>query len=177
MHVRLSLCLGFPVVDDDTQAVLGTLSGALLHPDTGKIEGFFIRRKRFMKTEDVFLSTMDIKRWGLRISVRNAEVLGPVDDRVRLQPILEDGRTILGQTILTDTGRRLGVCRDLQFDTAHFMAEWLFPKSLWKWGTALPISSVIEVTREAVIVRDPATPVTEVKEANPGILEKMPEAA
>lgn len=156
MHVRLSTSLHTPVFERDGDEVLGFLSGLLLQPDTGAIEGIYVEAPRFLARDQYFCPAMDIIHWGASIEVRGADSLAPPGEHIRLQTLFEDGRTILGQLIRTEGGRPLGHCKDLQFDTERMQVEWLFPKRLWRWGVALPLSDVVEVRREAVIVRDPA---------------------
>jgi uncharacterized protein YrrD len=176
MHVRFSTAIGLPVVDEEMVEQLGTIAGIFLHPDLGKVEGFFVRINGFFRHEMLFLSSLDILRWGLRVVVRDADVIAPLEERVRLQALAEEGRPVLSQKILTDTGRSLGRCADVQFDTRSFMAEWIWPRRLWRWGTPFPLSQIIEVRKDAIIVRDPALPVAE--KAGPApILERMPDAA
>lgn len=161
MHVRLSTCLGMALVVAETQERLGTLQSLLIHPDTGSIEGI-----RFpmggMSRREYCVSSLDIVHWGLRIDVRSADAAGPLEEYVRFQDILREGRTVLGQRILTDGGRNLGLCADVQFDTEHFQVEWLFPRRWFRWGRPIPIATILEVRPDAIVVRE-----TEVLEKEP----------
>jgi sporulation protein YlmC with PRC-barrel domain len=147
MHVRFSSCIGTPVLEEGGDTTLGLLSGILIHPDTGKIEGFLVG--------DLFCSSMDIVRWGTRVYLRDANVLAPPEDRIRLQSLLQDPRTVLGQKIRTEAGVKLGRCSDVQFNTDMMHIEWLFPRKFFRWGIALPVSDILEVTAAAIVVRDP----------------------
>jgi sporulation protein YlmC with PRC-barrel domain len=129
-----------------------------IHPDIGTVEGFFVRSSTFLGGEELFLASQDISHWGTRIRLRHADTLAPVEERVRLRTLLEEGRTVLGQRIITESGRVLGTCRDVQFETKSFRVEWLFSKRFFRWGTPLPITSVIEVRKDAIIVRDLTLP-------------------
>jgi len=130
-------------------SVIGLLSGILIHPDTGAIEGFFLHSRM-----SLFVSSLDISRWGTRVYVRNADVVAPIEDRIRLQPLLEDTRTVLGQKILSESGTRLGRCKDIQFNTDTMHIEWIFPRKLFRWGVALPVSEILEVRPDAIVVKD-----------------------
>lgn len=176
MHLRYTRALGTPVIDSESLQVLGTVSGILLHPDTGKVEGLFVTVPGFFSRTQLFLSSMDILRWASRIELAHGDVLAPVEDHVRLQPLLEEGRPMLGQPIRTDAGRAIGRCADVQFDTKALVIEWLFPRSLFRWGRPLPVSLILEVRREAIIIRDPDQPAAEKAEPVP-ILHQMPNAA
>lgn len=161
MHVRLSTCLGMALVVAETQERLGTLGSLLIHPDTGSIEGICFRVGGLSHREHC-VSSLDIVHWGLRIDVRSADAAGPLEEYVRFQDILREGRTVLGQRILTEGGRDLGWCRDVQFDTEHFQVEWLFPRTWFHWGMPLPIAVILEVRPDAIVVRE-----TEIPEKQP----------
>lgn len=158
MHVRFSACLGSPVYEHGGDELLGTFSGLLIHPDTGKIEGIYIEVRHFLHTTEFFCLGADIVHWGLSIQVRSAEALTHPEDLVRLRALFEDNRTILGQRMRTEGGQTIGMCRDIQFDTERLRIEWLFPRRFLRWGIALPVSEIIEVRPDAIVMRDAATP-------------------
>lgn len=140
-----------PVGEEHERRPLGALSGILLHPDTGAVEGFFVRMAHGGGTQ--FLPSADIAHWGTRVTVRSADVLCAIGEIVRLQRLAESGRTMLGQRMVTDDGVRLGRCRDVQFSTQLLRVQWLYPKRWLRWKTPVAITDVIEVRPEAVIVR------------------------
>jgi uncharacterized protein YrrD len=173
MHVRLSTCIGLPVISDSTEEPFGTIVSLLVHPDLGTVEGFFVRTAGFLTSETLFLSTLDIIHWGTHVRISDGDALSPLEERVRLQAFLEEGRTILGQKLLTESGAYLGVCKDVQFNTKTFVLEWLFPRKLFRWGIALPVSAIVEVKREAVILREQALG-TDIREKRP-VLQTLEE--
>jgi sporulation protein YlmC with PRC-barrel domain len=152
MHLRLSTAIGLPVVDS-SEEILGILSGVLINPDTGAIEGIFVRISSFLSSETLFAATTDIQHWGRRIRVRDADSLSPLEDMIRLQQILEERRPILGQIIKTEEGVVLGRCADIQFDTRFFRLEWMFPRRFFFWKTPVPAASIQQVRPDAIIVR------------------------
>lgn len=171
MHVRFSTTIGLPVVEESTEEEIAGISGILIHPDTAKIEGFFVRVPSFLRAEELFLSAADIAHWGTRVRVRHADALAPVDEHLRLMTLIQDGRTIMRQRIVTEGGKYLGVCRDIQFDTVSFYAEWLFPRTFLRWQRSIPVSSIVIVKPEAIIVRD-AVLIPEVA-SRPSVLETL----
>ncbi|TSC60802.1 MAG: hypothetical protein Greene041662_34 [Candidatus Peregrinibacteria bacterium Greene0416_62] len=175
MHVRLSTCLGAGVSDRSGEAI-GVLSGIVAHPDTGKVEGIFVGVPAgILATANPFCAAADIAHWGVTIQLSSRDALSPIEDRIRLAPLLVEGRTILGQTIRTENGRILGRCKDIQFDTEKMRIEWLFPKKFFRWGIALPASDIIEVRRDAVIVREGLKSETVAAEKQPVSYEAFPE--
>lgn len=135
--------------------ILGTISGILIVPDTGKIEGFYVNVSGILGWETMYCSAIDIVRWGTRVYINSRDSLAAPADRIRLQALLEDPRTVLGQRIRSEAGHILGRCKDVQFNTDSMHIEWIFPRKWWRWGVALPVSDIIEVRNEAIIVKNP----------------------
>lgn len=144
-----------PVMDDRSDDVLGTVTGVFVHPDIGKIEGFFVRTH----AGDEFLAANDIAHWGRAIVVRDVDTIARLDERVRLSALWNEGRTVLGQRIVTEAGVIVGMCADVQFETDTFRLEWLFPRKWLRWKRPIPAGSIIEVRPDAVCVRDAEVPV------------------
>lgn len=155
MHVRFSMCLGMPLVDDRNDELLATVSGVFLHPDLGKVEGLFVRTER----GEEFLATSDIAHWGRTIVVRDPDAVAPLEERVRLSALWDEGRPLLGQKMVTESGRVIGHCKDVQFETDTFRLEWLFPRRLFRWKHPIPAGAIIEVRADAVRIRDMEVPV------------------
>lgn len=169
------MILGTPVYEESSPEPLGTLSGIVIHPDTGAVEAFWVHIRNFLENRHLLLLPMDILHWGNRIFIRTADVLAEAEDVLRLQPLLDQQRPVLGQMIRTVSGKTLGRCGDVQFDSRHFRVEWLFPKKLFfRWGTPIPVTQIQEITKEAIIVKDQI--VTEKEEDMP-MIPQTPEAA
>lgn len=145
------------VIADHSGDSVGRVTGIFLHPDTGKVEGLFV----WAPAGEQFLGVLDIAHWGRSIVVRDEDVLAPLHDRVRLAALWDEGRTVLGQRILTESGRVLGRCADVQFETDTFRVEWLFPKRWWRWKRPIPVGLVLEVRPDAVVVREQELPVSD----------------
>src|SRR5687768_9929978 len=104
MHVRFSTCLSMPVTEEGTEEELGSLSELLINPDTGKIEGCFVSVPGFLRSQQLFITVMDIVRWSTRVYVRNSDALFPIEEHLRLLPLYMERRTLLKQPIRTETG-------------------------------------------------------------------------
>lgn len=162
MHVRLSSVLGTPVVDDQTQQFLGLLHDPVIQADSGKIEGFFVHTALPEFPPIVFLQTSDIIAWGTNVHILSKDRLSPPEELVRLQSSLHDPRTFLGQRIrIEGSGRILGTCADVQFDTRHCLVEWIFPRRFFVYRQPVLATDISEVTPDAIWVRDPLQSVRE----------------
>ena len=154
MHIRFSTCIGTNIFCDSLHEVVGQILDILINPDSGKVEGFFVVAPHVSFSSAPFLSSLDIARWGTQVHVRDADMVSPAEDRIRLRSLLEDDRRLIGQRIRTESGKRLGKCKDVQFNTDSMRCEWLFPRKWMRWGAPIPLSNVIEVRSNAIIVRD-----------------------
>lgn len=101
-----------------------------------------------------FLASSDITSWGSHIHVRDPDAVYPARERVRIAPMLDDPRRVLGQKIQTESGRHLGRCADVQFDTRSMRCTWMFPRRWFRWKTPLPFTSISEVREDAIVVSD-----------------------
>lgn len=153
MHTRFSTCRGIPVCEEGSDESLGQITKPLPNPETGKIEGFFVEVAGALGAETLFLASTDIARFATRVWISRSEMLSPPEDVVRLRRFLEHPRPIQGQPIRTEDGIRLGRCVDVQFDTQSFMMQWIFPKKFFRSGVPLPLSAILEVRKDAIIVR------------------------
>lgn len=141
------------IVEEPTGEIAGHLLKPLIEPDKGLVLGFFVA------PGNRFLSRMDIIHFGARLAIRDADALCDPRDIIRLQPILDDNRPVLGQRIRTETGDSPGTCADIQFDTDSMKLTWLFPKKWWRWRRAIPVTQVLEVRRDFILVKNPDGPV------------------
>lgn len=177
MRVRFSTVLGLPVRQEDSGEILGFVRGILLHPDTGTVEGFFVKVPNgILGSGSLFLSSMDVRRLTTTVVVRGPWVLSPPEEILRVEELLRDTRTVLGQKIRTVSGQFFGKCADVQFDTLHFKVECIFPKKFWRWGRPILVRDILEVKRDAIIVRDPERPIKEKAAAPAPVMPRMPEA-
>lgn len=159
MRVRFSSCRGQTVREDSTEEDLGILQDLLIDPDSGKIEGFFVRPAPHIPSRHTFLPAADILKWGRYIRVRSEDVLVPVEEIIRLEPLLTSKRTVMGQPMRTQGGTFLGTCRDVQFDTSLFHIEWFFPRRFFHYKPAISAANILEVRDDVILVQDQDLPI------------------
>ena len=166
MNVRFSTCIGTPIVCDSLDEVAGQVFDILIHPDTGAVEGFFVLSSHTPGMQ--FLASMDIVRWGTQVHIQHLDSIYPLEDRIRLQPLMEDKRNVLHQRMRTESGHTLGRCKDVQFNTKTMKCEWLFPRKWWKWCAPIPLTDVVEIQKKYIIIKDAlvAAPEQETEEAD-----------
>lgn len=154
MRVRFSTLVGMPVIEDMDRMEVGLIDRPLLNPDRSVLEGFFLI-KPFFAREHLFVTARDIVKLSHgRLHIRSIDALGPIEESIRLQPLLTEPRPIIGQRVVTEDGRVLGRCLDAQCETTNFFVEWIFVKRLWSPEQSLPTSAIVRITPEAIVVKD-----------------------
>jgi sporulation protein YlmC with PRC-barrel domain len=154
MHLLYSTAIGTDVISDAHQVVVGRVTDLLVDPDRGIVEGVYLGPQ--------FLQTIDITSWGHHVHVRGPGLIGPAGEVVRLQPLLEDHRRLIGAPIRTKGGTPLGRCCDFEFNAKTFAIDWILPKKfLFFVGHPIPRGDILEVTKRAIIVKDPARTIQE----------------
>ena len=155
MQTRFSTCRGMEVVEENNGKLVGLISNMLIDPDSGKILGFYIFvNSGFFFGGEKFVSSIDVLNIGTRFIIRDVDVICDPNDIIRLQPILKDSRSVLKQRIVSESGRYLGKCADVQFDTKSFIVQWLFPKKLYKWMVSIPVSAILEIKPKMILVKN-----------------------
>jgi len=152
MHVLRSTAIGTEIIDSIDHHIHGRVGDILIDSDRGKIIALLVDRVGF--SERHALMTQDVESWGNRVHVRDAEVMGEVSDFVRLVEHLKNRRPLVGQNIRTKSGQWMGRCADVQFRTDTFDLEWIFPRKFLRKSLPLPVSEILEVTTEAIIIKD-----------------------
>ncbi|MFH0770664.1 MAG: PRC-barrel domain-containing protein [Candidatus Peregrinibacteria bacterium] len=178
MHVRFSTCRSLPVVEECSDEIVARIAGIVLQGDSGRVEGFFVRVPTFIGSHVLFCASMDIRRFSTVVTIRDREVLSNIEDHLRIHALLDEKRPVLGQRIVTESGKRLGRCRDVQFDTETMQVSWIFPRRFFRFGIAIPVSAIVRVTQEAVIVLDrPRTEEEQSAAAFPVVIPGLQEGA
>jgi hypothetical protein len=150
---------GMPVLERGGRLLPLVVVQPLLHPDTGVVEGVSLRARRW-GSPLLAIRTDDLTRWtDEHLVVTRAEAISPVADFVRFQAWLTEGRTLVGQRVVTLGGRRLGRCRDVLFDDELLQLIAIVPRRWGIWQLPVRRHDVLEVRPQAIIVRDVELPV------------------
>ena len=149
MHLLRSTAIGTEVIDNTNHDVHGKVASLVIDPDRGKLIALLIISSA--SSDLLSLQTDDIVTWGNRIHIRDTDILGPVQEVVRLQEYLTSKRTVIGQRIKTKSGTYIGKCCDVQFRTDTFDVEWIFPRRFFRKGLALPTSDILEIKDSGII--------------------------
>jgi sporulation protein YlmC with PRC-barrel domain len=148
-----------PVVSLRAGTKIATATEMIINPNNLKIEGWHVA-DRFNKKNLIMVSSevRDIAPQG--IVVNDHEVLSPAEDLVRLKPILEIGFELIGKTVTTESGKRVGKVSDFAIETEALIVKKIYvARSLLKdfsgGNVSIDRTQIVEITDKRIIVEEP----------------------
>lgn len=157
--LRLSdTIINLPVMSLRTGGKVATATEPVINPNNLKIEGWycddlFSKQKLILLSQDV----RDFVPQG--IAVNDHADLAVPEELIRLREILELGFKIIGKSVTTNLGRRMGKVSDYALDTDTMKIQKLYVarpvyRSLTDGQLSIDRSQIIEITDRKVVVRD-----------------------
>ena len=119
--------IGASVLEFDSGEPLATVSGIIVNPDSGMVEAFWVK-SRSLNLKSAILKASDIVEFKKNLYVKSDKVFAQAEDVIRINEILEDGRSFLGSTIQNEAGDSYGNCVNLDFDTKTFALKQIHSK-------------------------------------------------
>lgn len=148
-----------PVVSLRAGTKIATAADMIINPNNLKVEGWHVT-DRFDKKELILVSAeiRDLTPQG--IIVNDHESLSPTEDLVRLKPVLEIGFELIGKTVTTESGKRVGKVSDFAIETEAFIVKKIYvARSLLKdfsgGNVSIDRTQIIEITDKRIIVEEP----------------------
>lgn len=152
-----------PVLSLRTGGPVGTTIAAIINPNNLKIEGFYCT-DRFSKNKLVLLSQeiRDIIADG--IVVNDHEAMSEPSELVRLKETIAMQFELLGKSVVTNNGKRLGKVNDYAVDTTSLYIQKLYVsqsimKSLSGGQVSIGRSQIVEITHRKIVIQEPTIPV------------------
>ncbi len=150
--------IGTPVLDFEDASPLALIKDIIIDPDTGKIEGLWVKPLESLLTYGV-LQTQDILEWKKNLYIRHENVIGDPAEIIKIADILSQKRYFLGNAVRTEGGEAWGKVMDLDFDTLHYYVRNLYAQKYFlglipyeKRGVSYDL--ILEVLPEAIVVKD-----------------------
>jgi len=165
---KMSELRGMPIVSLQEGEQLGQVDGLIIDPATLQVVALLLDRRTASKEEQV-VATANVRSVGeAAITVEDRASLVPIARIARIQELARAKKPVVGKTVMSERGTRLGEVADLEIDPQDFrIAGLVLRGSLWRKGTTIPADRVRSIGRDAVIVREEAgaAPVEEVPPA------------
>lgn len=148
-----------PVLSLRTGTPIATATRMIINPNNLKVEGWHVA-DRFDKHELVLVAAevRDIAPQG--IIINDHEALSPAEELVRLKPIMEIGFELIGKTVTTESGKRMGKVSDFAVETSALIIKKIYvARSLLKdfsgGNLSIDRTQIVEITDKRIIVEEP----------------------
>jgi len=153
--------VGAKVVEFDSGDLLAIMTGIIIDPDSGMVEAFWVKPTT-LPYKTAILKTRDILEFKKNLYIRSDKVLAQAEDVIRINEILDDGRTFLGNLVQNEVGHTYGRCDNLSFDTdTNALKQIHCRKSILGVinldQRIFPYESIIKVLPDMILVKDDAT--------------------
>lgn len=152
-----------PVISLRTGGIVANTSDFLINPHNLKIEGWFCsdsvsKQKLILLTKDV----RELMPQGLAVNDHND--LSDPEELVRLKDIIGIDFQIIGKTIVTESGKKLGKASDFAIDIDTFMVNKIYvAQPIYKNFTGgqliIDRNQIVEITDSHIAVKDASEPV------------------
>ncbi|GEM_PF-1616418 len=159
--------LGNPVLHFEQGTVLGVVRDVIIHPDTGRLEGLWIKPTGRLLAFGV-LQTQDIVEWKKNIYVKDEGSIAEAHDVIKISEILADGRLIMGKRVRTEAGETVGRVVNLDFDTEQYYLRHLYTQKsvlgLWAYDSRiLNYDLILEVLPDYILIKDKTAKAEKIK--------------
>lgn len=149
-----------PIMSLRTGGPVATAFRAIINPNNLKIEGFYCV-DAFDRKRQLVLVHRDIREvLSAGIVVDDHSALVEPDELVRLHKTMQLDFELIGKTVVTDRGKKIGKVSDYATEPSSMMIKKLYVtqtlmKSLTGGSLSIDRTQITEITNRKVIVRDP----------------------
>lgn len=157
--MRLSATItNLPVLSLRTGGKVADASEPIINPNNLKIEGWFCTD--VFNRSTLILLSQDIRDFVPQgIAINDHSDLADPEDLVRLEEVLKLEFKLIGKSVVTNRGRKMGKVADYALDTTDMKIHKLYVsrpmyKSLTDGQLSIDRSQIIEITNYKVVVRD-----------------------
>jgi uncharacterized protein YrrD len=146
-----------PVMSLRTGTQVGTALAPIINPNNLKVEGFWCKADQ---RKQLILVSQDIRdSLPQGLVVNDAEALTEQGELVRLAPIIKINFELLGKTVETSGGQKLGKVNDYATDTESMFIKKLYvAKPLYRnfsgGNLGIDRTQIVEITDKKIIVND-----------------------
>lgn len=152
---KMSELKGMPIVSLQEGEQLGQVEGLIVDPAALQVVALLLDKRTANKEEQV-VATANVRSVGeAAITVEDRASLVPIARIAHIQELARVKKPVLGKTVMSERGTRLGEVADLEIDPQDFRITALVLRgALWRKGATIPAERVRSIGRDAVIVRE-----------------------
>ncbi|MBU1017980.1 hypothetical protein KKA33_03040 [Patescibacteria group bacterium] len=171
-----SQIIGNPVLREEDGEPVALLQDMIIHPDTGKIEGFWVK-PLMLPVNNAVIPSESILEWKKNVYIKDEREIAEPEDIIKITEILSRDILFTGNQVKNEAGVTIGRVFDLDFDTEKLYLRNLYTEKsflVFKYNQRIfNYDTIIQVTPDYIVVQELEEKKERVKEA--GILkDKQP---
>ena len=167
--------IGTPVAGHEDGMILALIQDIVIHPDTGKIEAFWVKPLT-VPMPNAVLQTESILEWKKNIYIKNANEIADPSDIIKISEILSRNTLFIGNLVKNEAGEVFGRVYDLDFDVNKLYSRNLYAQKSFlgfKYSQRMfHYDNIIKVLPEYILVKDIEERKAKVEE--PSLVEDKP---
>jgi sporulation protein YlmC with PRC-barrel domain len=171
---QYSKIIGTQVLSHAEGAVLAVVEDLIVHPDTGKVEGFWVKPLT-LPFRHAVLPWEAVVAWKQHLYVKNEQAMAEPDEVIRIADILARKTYFVGSRVETESGKSLGAVFDLDLDDRKMTLRYLFVQRSFLFFHSEPRfvhgDSIVQVLPGRIVVKDDDK--KSAKEAGP-VADRLP---
>ena len=161
--------VGTPILGHEDGALLALIQDIIIHPDTGKIEAFWVKPLT-LPIKNAIIQNDSILEWKKNIYIKDVREIAEPEDIIKISEILSRNTFFIGNLVKNEAEEVLGKIYDLDFDTNKLYLKNLYTqKSFFGFkfqSRIFPYDRIIKVLPEYILVKDIEEKKVKVKEAS-----------
>ena len=166
---------GAHILGGENGELLAILRDVIIDPDTGKIEGFWVKPLTLPVKNAVILSD-SVLEWKKNVYIKDDREIAEAEDIIRISELLSRNTFFIGNSVVSESGQMLGRVNDLDFDTSKMYLRNIYSeKSLLGFfkhdQRTFSYDSIIQVLPEYILVKDTADKKVGVKDVAQPLLD------
>ncbi len=157
MIQKFNKIVGKPVVSSENGTLLAMIQDIIIHPDTGKIEGFWVKPLT-LPIKNGILQSDAILDWKKNVYIRDNREIAEPDEIIKISEILLRETYFIGNLVKNESDEILGKVVDIDFDSKKLYLKNLYiEKSFLGFSRnqrIISYDSIIKVMPEYILVKD-----------------------
>ncbi len=152
-----SQIIGTTVLRHENGEAIALIRDIIIHPDTGKIDGLWVRPLT-MPIKNAVIQSDAILEWKKNVYIKDEREIAEPEDIIKVSEILSRNIVFIGNQVKNESEEILGRAYDLDFDTDKLYLKNLYVQKSFlgfKYQSRIfSYDSIIKVLPEYILVKD-----------------------
>ena len=152
-----SQIIGTHILRHEDGEVIALLQDLIIHPDTGKIEGFWVKPLT-LPFRSAVIQSDSILECKKNIYIKDEREIAEPEDIIRISELLSRNTLFIGNHVKNKSGDGLGSVHDLDFDTKKLYLRNLYTEKaflIFKYNQRIfNYNTIIQVLPEYILVKE-----------------------